>query len=107
MHELKKVSEKEVVEKVKAIWAEFLDPNSALSPVNIDSKCMDKTRKETQGPNPGRHTFDDARVSSTHTTSPLSQREVTLSHRITKKHFKSRKPSKHTMLHGKNFFKKC
>ncbi|XP_063724497.1 regulator of G-protein signaling 7-like isoform X3 [Symsagittifera roscoffensis] len=61
VHELKKVSEKEVVEKVKAIWAEFLDPNSALSPVNIDSKCMDKTRKETQGPNPGRHTFDDAR----------------------------------------------
>ncbi|XP_075238884.1 regulator of G-protein signaling 7-like isoform X2 [Convolutriloba macropyga] len=60
VYELKKVSEKEVVEKVKAIWAEFLDPNSALSPVNIDSKCMDKTRKEVFA-TPGRHTFDDAR----------------------------------------------
>lgn len=60
VYALKKVSEKEVVEKVKAIWTEFLDPNSALSPVNIDSKCMDKARKEVIA-SPGRHTFDDAR----------------------------------------------
>lgn len=58
--ELKSVSEKEVTDKVKAIWEEYLDPNSAPFAVNIDSKCMDKTKKEVQF-KPSRHTYDDAR----------------------------------------------
>jgi regulator of G-protein signaling len=57
--ELKSTSEKEVVEKVKEIWNEFLDANSS-NPVNIDSKCMDSTRRAVYA-SPGRHTFDAAR----------------------------------------------
>ena len=63
--ELKSVSEKEVTDKVKAIWEEYLDPNSAPFAVNIDSKCMDKTKKEVHF-KPSRHTYDDARVSTDH-----------------------------------------
>ncbi|UYV70543.1 RGS7 [Cordylochernes scorpioides] len=59
VQELKQVHSKEVPNKVKEIWNEFLASDSN-SPVNIDSKSYELTKKNMESPN--RWIFDEAAV---------------------------------------------
>ncbi|ROT78981.1 hypothetical protein C7M84_002289, partial [Penaeus vannamei] len=57
VQELKCLPQKDVNDKVQAIWDQFLAPNAPV-PVNIDSKSMNITKKNMQ--NRDRWTFDAA-----------------------------------------------
>lgn len=60
VQELKCLPQKDVHDKVQAIWDEYLAPNAPV-PVNIDCKSMNITKKNMQ--NSDRWTFDAAAVS--------------------------------------------
>lgn len=58
---LKTLPQKEVKERVKEVWSEFLCPD-ATCPINVDSKSYEITKKNLE--NPDRWCFDVAGVSA-------------------------------------------
>lgn len=62
VQELKALPQKDVMQRVNVIWAEYLAPDASC-PVNVDSHSLEITKKNMLQPD--RWTFDTAAVSLT------------------------------------------